>query len=264
MLNARALTRGFFGLRPIGLALRGATLSRGQRALTSGGLLAGCVALCLALGVKAFYSRAGADELLWVLAPSVWLARFVGGIDLVYEQGAGFITHAHHMVVGPACAGVNFLVICFLCLYFSFARHFRGKALWLVYSAGISFGGTVAANGLRIFVAAHLWNADIYDGWGRWMTPERMHLLAGIVIYYTSLLALYLAVESRVGGRAPKMSPLLWYLGISLGVPLAGRVYAGTTPGFAGHVAWVIAVAVLLTLLKALPSALRNRIHCKS
>src|SRR5262247_1434782 len=92
-----------------------------------GSVAAGACALGVALGLKAFYSRAGATELLWILAPSAWVARFLGGIDLVYEQGAGFISHTHHMVVGPACAGVNFLVICFLCLYFSFAQHFSNK-----------------------------------------------------------------------------------------------------------------------------------------
>lgn len=224
-------------------------------------LTTGAVALSLACSVKAFYSRAGADELLWVLAPSAWLARFVGGIDLVYEQGAGFISHAHHLVVGPACAGVNFLIMCFLCLYFSFSQRFPSQARWLMYSLLISFGGTVAANGLRIFVSAHLWDADIYGGW---MTRELLHRLAGVAIYYASLLTLYCAVESRAGARAPRVAPLLWYVGISLGVPLAGRLVAGGTPGFAGHAAWVIGVALMLTLVKALPSGLRNRIHCRT
>jgi len=222
-------------------------------------------AIGLAFGLKAYYSHAGADELLWVLAPSAWLAKFVGGIDLVYEQGSGFISHAHRMVVGPACAGVNFMVICFLCLYFSFARRFPSKPRWLAYSALISYSGTIAANGLRISVSAHLWNSEFYKGW---MTPEDVHRFAGIAIYYASLLALYFVVESRIGGRAPAMAPLAWYLGISLGVPLAGRAYADSSPGFVGHAAWVIAVALLLTLVhmlvKALPYALRNRLHCKS
>ena len=217
-------------------------------------------ALSLAFGVKAFYSHAGADELLWVLAPSAWLARFVGGVDLVYEQGAGFISHAHRLVVGPACAGVNFLVICFLCLYFSFAHRFTSRPRWFVYCLLISFGGTVVANGLRIFVSAHLWNADIYGGW---MTPERLHRLAGVAIYYASLLTLYCVVGASVGTRAHRVAPLLWYVGISLGVPLAGRLVAGGAAGLAGHAAWVAGVALMLTLATALPSALRNRIHCR-
>jgi exosortase K len=235
-------------------------LTRIARWPTRSTLITGAVALSVAFGVKAFYSRAGAEDLLWVLAPSAWLARFVGGVDLVYEHGAGFISHTHHLVVGPACAGVNFLVICFLCLYFSFAQRVESQTRWFIYSLLISFGGTVAANGLRIFVSAHLWDADIYGGW---MTRELMHRLAGVAIYYASLLTLYCVVESRVGTRAHRLAPLLWYVGISLGIPLAGRLVAGGAQGFAGHAAWVTAVALTLTLATALPSALRNRIHCR-
>lgn len=221
---------------------------------------AGVCAFSLALGLKAFYRHAGATELLWILAPSAWLARFAGGIDLVYEPGAGFISHTYHLVVGSACAGVNFFIICFLCLYFSFAGHFSSRLRWFVSSLLISFGATVAANGLRIFVSAHLWNADIY---GQWVTAERMHRLAGIGIYYASLLALYFAIESRLGARAPTTAPLFWYVGVSLGVPLAGRLFSQGTPGFAAHAAWVMAVALFLTAVKVLPLMLRDRIHLK-
>jgi exosortase K len=220
----------------------------------------GVCALGLALGVKAFYSRAGADGLMWILAPSAWLARFVGGIDLVHEPGAGFISHTHRMVVGTSCAGINFLVICFLALYFSFSRHFSSKTRWLISSAVIAFGAAIAANGLRIFVSAHLWNADIYSGW---LTPDRMHRLAGTAIYYGSLLALYLAIEAWIGAPAPRArraAPLLWYLTVSLGVPLAGRMIAGATSDFAEHAVWVAGIASLLTLLMFLPSAIRNRV----
>jgi len=228
---------------------------------------AGACALALAFSVKAFYSRAGATELLWILGPSAWLARVVGGIDLAYERGAGFISHAHHMVVGPSCAGINFLVICFLALYFSFAHHFPGKMRWLTASAVIAFGAAIVASGLRIFVSAHLWDADIY---GLWMTPDRMHRIAGTVIYYASLVMLYLVVASRVDARAgasahhPRCTaPLLWYLGISLGVPLAGRMLEGGPPGFAEHAAWVAGITLCLTVLMFLPSALRNRVFWK-
>jgi exosortase K len=223
-------------------------------------LTAGACALGLALGVKAFYSRAGADGLMWILAPSAWLAGFVGGIDLVYEPGAGFISHTHRMVVGPACAGINFLVICFLALYFCFNRYFSSKTRWLIFSALIAFGAAIAANGLRIFISAYLWNADIYGGW---ITPDRMHRLAGTAIYYGSLLARYRAVEAWIGAPAPRArraAPLLWYLAVTLGVPLAGRSIAGTTSDFVEHMVWVTGIALLLTLLMFLPSVIRNRV----
>jgi exosortase K len=221
-------------------------------------VVAGVCAIGLALGLKAFYSRAGATELLWILAPSAWLARFVGGIDLVYEQGAGFISHTHRMVVGPACAGVNFLIICFLCLYFSFERHFSSKLRWLVHSLLASFGAAVAANSLRIFLSAHLWDADIY---GPWLSPELAHRLAGTAIYYGSLLALYYAIQARLGARAPSTAPLFWYVSVSLGVPLAGRMFTDNGSQFAVHAASVIVVALLLTGVKFLPSLLGHRVH---
>jgi exosortase K len=217
-------------------------------------LAAGGTAIVLAFGLKAFYSRAGADGLLWILAPSAWLARFVGGIDLAYEPGAGFISHRHHLVVGPSCAGINFLVIGFLTMYFSFASRVSGKVRWIAYSAVVAFTAAVVANGLRIFISAHLWNADIY---GTWITPEAMHRLAGTAIYYGSLVALYLAVESWLGIRSSlstRTAPLVWYLGVSLGVPLVGRIATGGLSGFAEHAIWVAATAILLTLVMFLPS----------
>jgi exosortase K len=220
-------------------------------------LIAGLIAIALALGVKAFYSNAGATQLLWILAPSAWLARAAGGIDLVWEPGAGYISHAYHMVVGASCAGINFLVIAFLTLYFSFARHFSSRMRWLASSAAIAFLAAIAANGLRIVVSAHLWNADIYGGW---ITPGGMHRLAGVVIYYASLLGLYLAVAARAGVAAPKLAPLAWYIGVSLGVPMAGRLLAGGGPGFTEHALWVGGIALALTALMFLPSVWRNRL----
>jgi exosortase K len=223
-------------------------------------LAAGVCAVLIALGVKGFYSRAGADQLLWILAPSSWLARYVGGIDLVYERGTGFISYAHHLVIGPSCAGINFLIAAFLTVYFAFARLSDSRFRWLFSSAAISLGAAVAANGLRIFVTAHLWNADIY---GSWLTPDRVHRLAGTVIYYSSLVALYLAIEAWSGERQLAMrraTPLLWYLGISLGVPIIGRLVAGGEPGFIEHAVWVSGIAGLLTFIMFLPSMLRNRV----
>lgn len=224
-------------------------------------LAAGACAVALALGVKAFYRQAGADELLWILAPSVWLARFVGGIDLVYEPGAGYISHAYRMVVGPACAGVNFLVICFLTLYFCFSRYFPGRVRWLMWSAVMSYFAAIAANGLRIFLSAHLWIADFYFGW---ISQSQMHRLAGTAVYYASLLALYVVVESFRGVKASRIGPLLWYIGITLGIPLAGRIAVGGTTEFSQHAVWVVAIAVTLTTVIFLPSILRNRVFWRS
>lgn len=236
-------------------------LRGGGRALPSPfALLTGASAIGLAVALKAFYSTAGTEGLMWILAPSAWLARLAGGIDLAYEPGAGFISHAHHLVVGPACAGVNFLVICFLALYFSFAACRASRIGWLASSAVLAYAAAIVANAFRIVVSAHLWNAEFYRGW---ITPEEMHRLAGTLIYYGSLLALWASVDSGFrpeARRAHRVAPLLWYLSVSLGVPLLGRFRGADTTGFAGHAAWVLVIATGFTLLMFLPSIVRNRV----
>jgi exosortase K len=225
--------------------------------------LAGGAGVAFAAALKAFYGHAGPDQLLWILAPASWLARYAGGVDLAYERGGGFISHTHHLVVGAACAGVNFLVIAFLTLLLGFLPRFGSPArrlAWVPAALGLAYAATVVTNGLRIVLAAHLYELDIY---GDVVTPERVHRLAGTVIYYGSLLALYLAVEALVRARGDRpaawtrLVPLGCYLLVSVAVPLAGRAcsYAGTRR-LGEHVASVAGVAVVLTLLAVLPKRL--------
>lgn len=222
-----------------------------------GTLLVGGAGLVLAFALKAFYSHAGADDLLWVLAPSAWVARVLGGIGLTYEAGAGYISAAHHLVVGPACAGVNFLLIAFLTLFLGFLPRFEGRARldWLAGAIALAYLATIATNGVRIVLAAHLYELDIYGGG---VTPERVHRLAGTVIYYGSLLALYQAVGALLKMRGRRLWPLVCYLLMAVGVPIVTQAY-GDVCQFLEHAAWVVAVAAALTLLVVLPGFLRNR-----
>lgn len=220
--------------------------------LSAGTWLVGGAGLALAAALKAFYSHAGADQLLWILAPSVWMARYLGGVDLAYESGAGFISPTHHLVVGPACAGVNFLLIAFLALFLGFLPRFEGarrRLDWLAGASALAYGATVVTNGIRIVLAAHLYEMDIY---GAAVTPERVHRVAGTVIYYGSLLALYQAVGSLLKARAHRMVPLGCYLLVGVALPLANHAYSYDLCQFLEHVAWVVVVAVALTLLAVL------------
>jgi exosortase K len=221
-------------------------------------LLVGGAGLALALALKEFYSHAGADQLLWILAPSAWVARYLGGVDLTYERGAGFISSTHHLVVGPACAGVNFLVIAFLTLFFAFLSRFEGvrrRLDWMAGALAIAYGATIITNGVRIVLAAHLYELPIYHGS---VTPELVHRLAGTVIYYGSLLALHQVVGALLNARARRLVPLGCYLLVTIGVPLATRSFDDPRQ-FVEHVTWVVAVAAALTLLVVLLSFLRRR-----
>jgi exosortase K len=219
------------------------------------GAALGLLTLAAAFGLKLAYSTAGARELEWVLAPSCWLASRLGGITLVWESGAGWISHQPRMVVGPACAGVNFLVVSWLALYFSSQVHFRGAARkfgWFCASFGAAYVATLATNGLRIVLAAHLYGADIYAGW---LSPERLHRLLGVVLYCSALLGLCRAAELCVAPRAPlraswtRFTPFYWYAGVAVGVPLLNRAFVHGPARFAEHALLTLGVGLAVMLL---------------
>jgi exosortase K len=196
------------------------------------------LALLLALGVKAFYSRAGAAELGFILTPSCWLAAHLGGIDLVAEEGAGFISHDYRMVVGSACAGVNFFIVAFLAVFLSLrTTGVREKAAGLFVAMAVAYVATILTNGLRIILAAHLFQL----GRVGWLTPERLHRLAGVVIYCASVVVLCRAVAPE---RRSLLIPLACYVGIAVAVPLLNG--ASRNPLFGEHALVVIAACLVV------------------
>jgi exosortase K len=211
--------------------------------------------LSAAFALKLAYSTAGASELAWVLAPSCWFASQLGGIELVREAGAGWISHQPRMVVGPACAGVNFLVVSWLALFFSQQRRFIGTrrklACWCL-SLVAAYLATLATNGLRIMLAAHLYDADFYSGW---LTRERLHRLLGVVLYCSALLGLCRAADLCTSREAPlrashvRFAPFLWYLGVAVGVPVANRAFVRDPGHFAEHAALTLGAGSAVVLM---------------
>jgi exosortase K len=221
---------------------------------------AGCF---VALGLKLFYSRAGSEELAWILAPTSALTELLTGSHFQREARTGWISHSSRMILGPACAGVNFLIIAFSAFFFSFAGRLKtaaGRCAWLPASLGGAYLLAIMTNALRIIAAIHLHDADIYGGL---ITPLRVHRAEGTMLYLASLLLAYLAVErafvrrtaAPARRRAPApLVPLGWYAAIALGVPLVNRAMSGGAGGpFLEHVALVLLVCLSLALVCLAP-----------
>lgn len=220
-----------------------------------------------AYGLKAFYSGANADALRWVLAPTCWLVGRLAGVELIDEAGAGFISHAHHIVVGPACSGVNFLVICFAALFFSLAHRLGspGRRLgWLLASLAIAYAATILTNTLRVVLAIQLYRLDIY---GSALTPARLHRLMGTVLYGLSLVGVHRLAERwlrRSAGRQSRWVPFAWYLGIVVIVPLCRRLAShGLDARFFEHAAMVTAASLSLVALGRVAKVLSDRLQSK-
>ncbi len=227
----------------------------------------GVVALALAWLVKHHYSQASAEELRWILAPTTWLTSlFVAG-EFAFQAGQGYLSREQAVLISPACAGVNFLIVALLSLVLGFSGDFdtwRKRARWFAASVGLAYLTTLVVNALRIGLSvavAHL--AARVTG----LTFQSVHRLIGIFIYLAGLLALCLTVQlwlsSRAGipgksrrawGNRPPLLALGCYASVTLVVPLLRG--AAHNPEFWSHAA---PVSVLVVVSAALLFAARGR-----
>jgi exosortase K len=223
----------------------------------------GLVAVALAAAglLKLHYSRATAEQLCWILGPTTGLSSLVLGREFVFRSGEGYLSRELSILISPACAGVNFLIVAFLSLALGFGRHFptvRSRARWLVVAAAAAYVTTLVVNVLRIALSvalAHL--AARASG----LTFQSVHRLLGIAVYLAGLLTLCLTVQvwlgSRCGGaskRGALLVALACYAGVTLLIPLLRGAYQ--SPEYFQH---AVPVSVLVGGLAALLFAAKGR-----
>ena len=238
-------------------------------------LLCYLFALLTAYGLKAHYSRATSDGLDWILRPTTALVERMSGLAFEYERGEGYLNRERRVIIAPACAGVNFMIAAFGMTLFSFLHLMPTTASTLLWTAGSLLGAyllTVAVNALRIVIALHLYASGIVFFYA---DPAQLHRLEGIAVYLTAL-CLFFWLTGRVARRlmtpppAPpqrgresifpspsergwgEVSPLLWYLAITLLVPLLNPNYHGDRAQFAEHALTIAAVCSVVALFAAL------------
>ena len=78
------------------------------------------LSLLALLCLKLFYSRAGADNLTWILTPTTGWVSILSGIPFTYAPGEGYVNHSLRFIIAPSCCGIRFLGITAAMLIFSF------------------------------------------------------------------------------------------------------------------------------------------------
>jgi exosortase K len=168
--------------------------------------------LLVALGLKARYSRADVTDLRWILAPTAAVVGWLRREPLVLDAQFGWTAPDGSFVIAPACAGVNFLILVFAVCVLGFVGRFRSARQrwgWFILAAGGVYLLTIAVNALRIVVAVNLYRMEIHAGW---FTPQRVHRLAGTMIYLAGLWTAWLGADllsarlqhsSTTPGRVP-------------------------------------------------------------
>ena len=160
-----------------------------------------CVAFALGLayGLKEFYSHARFEDLRWILAPTRRLVEWLTGAVFEAEGGECYLSRDRLFRIVPACAGVNFMIVAFASLVCGLV-HTRSTLLGRVAlglaSAVAAYGVTLLANATRIAIAIRLHDAGTSLGP---LTPDRLHRVAGVMVYFLFLCVLF-AIGARVTG----------------------------------------------------------------
>jgi exosortase K len=229
------------------------------------------LAFVFSVALKQHYSEAGSEDLAWILHPTAWLVEWLSKIPFEEEAHTGFVNYSRRIIIAPACAGVNFLIIAFSMAVFYGALHIRDKTLkwlWLAGALLAAYGLTIFVNALRILASIYSYDAEIYSGW---FTPERLHRLEGVIIYFFFLCLFYRIITAvcpllqaaqrknidaqhlrpdslRLGLAV--LVPLFWYGLITLAIPLLNGAMAKDRARFAEHGAMIISgcLAVLAVL----------------
>jgi len=240
------------------------------------------IGIMIAFALKYYYSKADAEALDWILAPTVRWVQILSGISFEKEQGVGYVNHEYQFVIAPVCAGMNFMVIAFSTLIFSFSHRIKtlkSRLLWMGSGLLIVYLYTILVNSLRIIPSIFLPQLNIYSGW---ITPERVHTIEGTVVYFASLLLLWFVAdevlkriataddmnwhagescagksntEKAFSGKASfsmfyKYSiPVLMYFAITLGIPIINGAFRNNRADFLEHAFLVTAVCGIVVLV---------------
>lgn len=165
------------------------------------------LALALAYRIKRFYSEAAFDDLGWVLAPTAKLVEWMTGATFELEPHRGYLSRELLFEIVPSCAGINFLIASFCCLVCGLVQRrptVRGKLIHLAVSGVAAYLLTLLANATRIAIGLRLHQTGW--SWGA-LTPDRLHRIEGIAVYFLFLCLAFWSAARWVGPRHDPMSP---------------------------------------------------------
>ncbi len=236
-------------------------------------LLIAMMAMVVMVMLKRHYSMAGPEQLLWILLPTARLLALLTGTDPVWEAGVGYVDFSRGIVIAPACAGVNFVIMAFaLAVFCGLARlrRFSVLAAWLAFSFFGAYICTLGTNTLRIAVSMALYRADIYN---TWLSPAALHRLVGVWLYLGALGLFFKGLAPIIDSFAahfepccrsnhliwPSWLPLGWYLLGAVGVPAVNLVFRRPPPAFGKHCLMVVASAVILWIVVVVMRRLVDR-----
>ncbi|MCT4604729.1 MAG: exosortase K [Marinisporobacter sp.] len=147
------------------------------------------LAIGIATGIKMTYQCGDFQYLLYILKPVTKLVELFLGVSFQYYEGIGFINESLKIHISRGCSGVNFFIMVFLMISFSFLPKIKNKnklsALLIFFMS--SYCITIISNASRIIGASLMMNILTFP-----MRYERLiHQSIGVVFYFVNLMIAY-------------------------------------------------------------------------
>jgi exosortase K len=233
--------------------------------------------LIMALALKLHYRAADAAELTWILAPTAMVVEQISGMAFEKEIDSGYLNAARGILIAPACAGVNFMILCFG--LGSLAGLRRAAAMvyklgWIMLMPAVAFALTVMTNALRIILSI---NCYYWDRLPLGLSAEGLHRVLGTLVYFFCLWLFYMVLHQNWSDGVPcrryaaprtvpvralppflkaGLVPLGGYWLVTVIVPVLKAALTGRTRELSGHVCSVVVASLgLFVLLQTIPAA---------
>lgn len=152
-------------------------------------------AALIAWSLKRHYAEARADDLLWMLTPTAWLAGIAAGATFAFEPGEGYLSRERLFLIEKSCAGINFMVAAFgmmVCTLFHRVRAGLSAAQVLGVSLVASYVAAMVVNATRVAIAMWLAAHPVPTST---LSADDVHRIEGIAVYFGGLVLLYELVQ---------------------------------------------------------------------
>lgn len=200
------------------------------------------VALSIATAIKYHYSVASVNGVRWILAPTATIVDLLSSHTFRFESYAGYLSEDRSYLIAASCSGVNFLIIAFVMLVLTGVLASYTKWRLVLISLVTSYVATIIANTFRITtdLATRDLAPNVYG-----LSREEMHRVEGIVIYFGSLIALFLIADMYL--RRCDFNQVLRRLPLPLAIYYIAAFLVPLTRGaLADHSFWTHSIFVLL------------------
>ncbi len=157
----------------------------------------GALALFTGAVLLAGYGAADDGTLRVLLWPHAKVTEAFYNIALSYQSSVGYVSPGGSFAVGPACMGMNFIVMLFCLMVCAFTRRFRGfaKAAFFVLALAGSAVIGVFVSCVRIIGSVPFVSYEKF---------ATLHTGIGIALYLAALVGSFILVNKLTGGLHEK------------------------------------------------------------